>query len=268
MKVLVGMPCALGMVTSQACLSLLDTQASAANHKQEFYRQLMAQNPGLDQRNPEHVAALQKTMNQYTIDCAVYQMSGESLLTRARNHCAQVALVQGYDKLFFIDADMGWTWNDFREIALSPYPIIGGVAPLKTYPNRPNSFETPLNFLPFLEDEKYFDRSQRNLAGTIRMATGHNSPIVKVAFTGTAFLCIHRSVLLKLAETAPDYIYPDPATGQAQTHWSFFDGGPIDSVYYSEDWVFCDKARNAGFDINIHTGVRISHTGNHTFVAG
>lgn len=268
MKVLVGMPCALGMVTSATCLSLIETQQQCVNHKNEIYRQLLNANPGLDQNNQEHMAALQKTLNQYTIDVAVYQMCGESLLPRARNHCAQVCLTQGFDKLFFIDADQSWTFNDFKEIALSNLPIVGGVVPLKTYSKFPNSFETPLNFLPFLEDEKYFENSFRNLRGTINMAGGHKSPIVKVAFTGTAFLSIDRQVLLRLAETAQEYLYPNPTTGQPETHWSFFDGGPIDSVYLSEDWCFCDKARRAGYDININTSVRIPHIGPHKFVAG
>lgn len=268
MKVLIGMPCAGGMLTSQTCLSLLDTQAQCAAHKAEFYRELMKQNPGIDQNNPEHVAALQKTMNQYTLDVSVYQMCGESLIPRARNHCAQVCLTQGYDKLFFIDADQAWSFNDFREIALSPLPIYGGVVPLKTYPNFPMSYETSLNFLPFLEDEKYFTRALRTLSGAINMANGHGSAIVKVAFTGTAFLAIHRSVFLKLAETAKEYIYPNPVSGQPETHWSFFDGGPVDSVYYSEDWSLCEKARQAGYDININVNVRIPHIGQHKFVAG
>lgn len=268
MKILIGMPCALGMVTSPTCLSLLATQQQAAAHKAEFYRQLMAQNPNIDQNNLEHVAALNNTMNQYTIDVAVYQMCGESLITRARNHCAQVCLTQGFDKLFFIDADQEWTWNDFQTLALSPLDIVGGVVPLKTYPNFPRTFETSLNFLPYLEDEKYFDRSLRTLTGTLKMAEGHKSNIVKVPFTGTAFLAIHRKVFLKLAETAQEYIFPNPATGQAETHWSFFDGGPIDGRYLSEDWLFASKAREAGFDININVNVRIPHIGNHKFVAG
>ncbi len=35
----------------------------------------------------------------------------------------------------------------------------------------------------------------------------------------------------------------------------------------SEDWGFCNLARECGFDIRIHADVIITHTGNHTFQA-
>lgn len=269
MRILVGTPCALGMTTVQYFLSMLDTNNASIAHKQQMARELMANVPGgFNPQSPEHQMGLAQALHQHTMDVAVYTMSGEALIPRARNHCAQVALTQNYDKLFFIDADTGWTFEQFKAIAMSPHPVIGGVVPLKTYPNFPNNFQTSLNYLPFLEDEKYFTRSLRTLEGTIKMASGHGSEIVKVPFTGTAFLCIDRKVLLKLAETAPEYLYPNPGTGQVETHWSFFDGGPIDAVYYSEDWAFCNKVRALGYDIHIHTGVRLSHSGGHTFVAG
>ncbi len=268
MRVLIATPCALGMVHNQYMLSLMETQNWAAQHKNEIARQVVAQIPGFNQQNPAHAQALQQTLQQHTFDIGVYTMSGESLLPRARNHCAQVCLTQGWDKIIYIDSDTHWTWQNFKDIVESPHPIIGGVVPLKTYIDFPRSFKTSLNFLPFLEDEKYFDRSLRTLESTVKMAQGHGTPIIKVPFTGTAFLCIHRSVFMKLAETSDEYLYPNPSTGQPETHWSFFDGGPMEGIYLSEDWKLCDKVRKAGYDVHINTNVRLGHVGNHHFVAG
>ncbi len=267
-RIMIGTPCALGMVHNQYMLSLMETQNWAVQHKNEIARQVVAQIPGFNQSNPAHAQALQQTLQQHSFDLGVYTMSGESLLPRARNHIAQSMLTGGWDKLIFIDSDTHWTWQQFKTIVESPHPILGGVVPLKTYVDFPRSFRTSLNYLPFLSDEQYFEGSLRDLPGTIRMAQGHGSPIVKVPFTGTAFLCIHRSVFMKLAETSSEYIYPNPSTGQPETHWSIFDGGPLEGIYYSEDWQFCHKAREAGFDVNIHTDVRLGHVGNHHFVAG
>lgn len=233
-----------------------------------MYQQILANFKDFDQANPEHIKAVQHAMWQHTYEISLYTMSGESLLPRARNHCAQVCLTQNWDKLFFIDADTGWRWDDFKAIVSSNEPIMGGVVPLKTFVDYPRSFKTSLNYLPFLEDEKYFDRSLRTLESTVKMAQGHGSPIVEVPFTGTAFLCIKREVLMELAKTSQEYLYPNPATGQPELHWSFFDGGPIDGIYLSEDWRFCHNARQAGFKININTNVRMTHVGNHQFVAG
>src|SRR5258708_6880009 len=55
----------------------------------------------------------------------------ESLISRGRNRCAQVALEQGVKKLFFIDADMGWEPDDFFKIYESDKSVVGGTAPMK-----------------------------------------------------------------------------------------------------------------------------------------
>jgi hypothetical protein len=176
------------------------------------------------------------------------------------NHIAQVCLTGGWDKLMFIDADAGWTWDNLKKILMSPHPVTAGVCPLKTYP-------ISLNFLPFREDEKYFENAQRSVASMKAMAAGHQNSLVKVPFVGTAFMCIDRKVLAKLAETADHYIYPNPHTGQPESHWDFFKVHSVSDTYLSEDWSFCDQARKKGFDVYIDTEVIITHTGNHLFRA-
>lgn len=268
MKILIGTPAGEGKLTTQFTLSLLETQNAARIHKEEIARQIVAQSPSFNANDPNHVNGLNATLNKHCLDVGLYTLSGESLLGRGRNHIAAVTMYGGWDKLFFIDADQGWTWNDFKALALSPEPLIAGLVPLKTYPKFPHNFETSLNFLPFLEDEKYFDRALRTLASTLKMSEAHGTNLIKVAFTGTGFLCIDRMVLLKMAETAESYSYPDPHLQQNLTHWSFFDGGPIDAEYHSEDWRFVSNARSIGFSAVVDVNVRITHTGSHTFRAG
>lgn len=268
MRLMVGTPCNLGMVTSQYLLAFLQTHNSAMMHKQEIGTQLMKQFPGgYKNENPQHIRAMQEAMHQHTVDIALYTMVGESLLARGRNHIAAQALYEGFDKLLFIDADQGWSWDDFKKIVFSPHPFIAGCVPLKSYP-RP-SFQTSLNYLPYLDDEVHFGADGvRDLASTRKMAEAHGSPVVKVAFTGTGFLCISRKVLQALAEHSEEYLYPNPYTRQSMVHWSIFDGGPINETYLSEDWSVCEKVRKLGFDVMIDTSVLCSHTGPHTFLAG
>jgi hypothetical protein len=266
MRVLISTLCQQGMVYSTFMLSVLDVYQKSIANKQQVAQELMSKIPNFDQNNPEHRAQLQANLAHHTIDVGLYTLGGESLLARGRNHMAQVALTQGWDKLLFIDSDEGFTWEDFVRIAGSPYPIAAGMVPLKTY-IKPNSFETSLNFLPFAEDELYFDDSLRTLTNTLRMARAKKSNWIKVAYTGTGFLCVDVKVFAKLAETSPEYIYPNPATNEPEVHWSFFDGGPMHDQYFSEDWVFIQKCRDAGFDIMVNTETRITHVGPHIFTA-
>ncbi len=260
MKILIGTPCGGGVATVQYMLSFIEVMQNSQNHKQEIQREILKQIKGFDEKNPQHAQSFNLTMQKYSYDIGLYTLAGESLLQRGRNHIAQVALTQGWDKLFFIDADAGFTWAQFRQIIDSPHPLTAGICPLKTYP-------ISLNYLPFKEDEQFFENAQRSVVSTKKMAESHGSPLVKVPFVGTAFMCIDRSVLMKLSETADHYSYPNPYSGQAESHWDFFKVESVADTYLSEDWSFCDKARKAGFDVYIDTNVIINHTGNHTFRA-
>src|SRR3990167_2439678 len=154
MRIMIGTPCGGGVVSTQYMLSFLTSHDAMNQHKHEIYRQLIQQFPGgFQEGNQQHINAMTQAMNQHTMDIGIYTLTGESLLARGRNHIAAQMLYGGWDKLFFIDADTGWTWEDFKQIAMSPHPIIGGVVPLKMYPHAPRTFETSLNYLPFMEDE-------------------------------------------------------------------------------------------------------------------
>ena len=56
-------------------------------------------------------AGLAKDINVYCI-----YMSYDSLVQRARNDIAQLALDQGVDDLVFIDCDVDWTPEDFFKL--------------------------------------------------------------------------------------------------------------------------------------------------------
>lgn len=245
----------------------MNTIAFVTKHRQDMSNQVAAGIPGFDQNNPQHMQSLTQTLREKSYEVAFYTMSGESLLARARNHCAQTSMAGDWDKCFFIDSDTGWSVEDFRALVDSPYHLAAGVVPLKTFPNYPHNFATSLNFLPFRKDEVYFDRALRTLQSTVQMAQANKSPWLKVAFTGTGFLCVDTSVFVTMAETAEKYSYPNPTTGQPETHWSFFDGGPMNGQYFSEDWRLCHRARQLGYDIMINSNVRPTHTGWYTYQA-
>jgi hypothetical protein len=236
LKVLVATPAGGGMVTTQylASWSATTDAVTQINTEQKEKGQPPAFHLGL------------------------YTLQNESLLPRGRNHCAQVAIKGDWHKLFFIDADAGWTFDQFAAVCTAPFPIVAGTCPLKTYP-------ISMNYLPFQEDEHFYKDAVRSIESLRAMRKGHNSPYIKVPFVGTAFMCIDVSVFKKLSETTDPYQYPSPTTGQLETHWDFFCTKPIKKMYMSEDWGFCHLARQAGFEVHIHADVQITHTGSHTF---
>ena len=227
MRVLIGTPAGGGDVSTQYLYSFISMLGQCVKHK---------------------------------VEPVLYTLSQESLLPRGRNHIAQVAMKDKYDKLFFIDADSGWTAEQFLTICFSPFPVVAGIVPLKTFP-------VVFNYLPFKDDEKYFTNALRTPESTRKFREGSGMSEVPVAYVGTAFLCIDKQVLHKLSETCETYMYPNPFNGQQETHWDFFGGGPMHGQYYSEDWAFCNKAREAGYDIRANLDVQINHVGRHVYKA-
>lgn len=260
MRVMIGTPCGGGQATTQYLLSMLETYNSTAQHRQAVARQFVSQVPGFNQAQPDHARALQDALIKHSYDIGLYTLAGESLLQRGRNHIAQVAISQAWDKLMFIDADAGWTWPQLETILKSPHPITAGLCPLKMYP-------ISLNYLPFQEDELHFEGGIRTLESTKALAKAKGSPIFEVPFVGTAFLCIDTKVFREMAETCDHYIYPDPHTGEPQSHWDFFKVESVNNTFLSEDWSFCHRARQMGYKVYVNSDVIISHTGNHTFKA-
>lgn len=266
MRVLIATPCSGGMLTTGYLNSLLTTIEAVRVHKQQTANEFLKRNPpGPDIPPQQHANAIQPQFQEFlrlnTIDLGIHTMAGESLLPRGRNHLAQQTMTQQWDKLFFIDADAGWTTDDFFKIASSDKPIVVGTCPLKIFP-------ISLNFLPFKNDEYYFKDAIRSIESLRAMKQGHGTSEIKVPFIGTAFMCIDVSVLKALAEVVPQYQYPNPMTSQLETHWDFFNCSPVNETYMSEDWGFCHLARTNGFDVYMNADVCIKHTGNWTFQAG
>lgn len=73
---------------------------------------------------------------KYGIEMKVYYLFNESLITRARNYCADEFMRSPFSHLMFIDSDIGFDPNDvITLLALSsedsPYDVIGGPYPKK-----------------------------------------------------------------------------------------------------------------------------------------
>lgn len=200
-----------------------------------------------------------KRQGKRPIELGVYTLGHESLISRGRDHCAAVALYGKWDKLFFIDADQGWTFEHFEKLVDSDKPIIAGVTPLKTLP-------ISLNFLPKETDEFYFKDRMRSYDSLKAMREGHKQAEINVGYVGTGFMCIDvAKCLMPLSEHAEPFRYPNPETGQLITHWQFFPTRPINKRSLSEDWGFLNFARKHGIEPYINADVQVTHTGNFTF---
>jgi hypothetical protein len=170
----------------------------------------------------------------------VMRVYGYSQIDLARSELATQALQRGYDELMWIDADMGFDPDCVDQLRQHNLPIVGGI---------------------------YVKKGVRELAidplpGTEEIVFGAEGGLLKIQYAATGFLYTRRAVY--------DAI---------QAHWQlpvcnerfqrpvipYFQpltiAHPSGSWYLSEDWSFCQRAREAGFAILADTRLRLWHIG-------
>lgn len=221
--------------------------------------------------------ASDRLTNQNRYNIALYTAGGFSGLGKDRGVMASHALRNGFDKLFFIDADQSWIWPQFKRIVDSDKPITCGIVPLKKYP-------LALNFTPLEEDLSLFKAEDSLVTpeGLIRIADKYIKfdlepqknlnldTTFPVKLAGTAFMCIDVKVLKTLAQngSAPVFYHADSMSGEKVMCWDFFQSGAINGFYIGEDWGFCAQAAHAGFTTYMDSQVLIDHHGQHTYQIG
>ena len=161
------------------------------------------------------VADLSALCTHYGIQVRFYFLFNESLITRARNYCADEFLRSGDTHMMFIDSDIGFNANDvIALLALqsddSPYDVLAG-----PYPKKCISWEK----IKMAVDKGFADENPQNLEKFVgdyvfNPANGTNAiPLgepVEVLEAGTGFMMIRRETLVKFQETYPQQMYkPD-----------------------------------------------------------
>lgn len=203
----------------------------------------------------------------------VLTIGNESSICRARQQACAHFLAGDYDKLFFIDADIAWTVEQFLRVVQSPKSIAAAAYPLK-------KLMPEARLMPFLEHvQKHGTASLKELS---ELLTWHFCPIfdphviedgfIKVLQVGTGFMCIDRKVFDDLMVAFPELQYEtdilgaDPAL--ADHWWAFFtdalwsQGEGKKPVYLTEDYTFCRRAASVGHDTWVDVQSALTHIGN------
>jgi FkbM family methyltransferase len=167
---------------------------------------------------------------------------GDSLVTRARNTLTADFLESDATHLLFIDDDLIFGPDHVRRITSHPVPIVGGLYPKKQ--DGPTSW-----VLNTLTNSDPSDRSDG---------------LTRVAYIGTGFLCVERSVFERMIERFPEIEYLADESGRRE--WDFWSVGVCRTHsgqvrYLSEDWFFCERALQMGYQIFADPAVVLKHVG-------
>jgi hypothetical protein len=223
------------------------------------------------------IADLAAICAKYEIPLQLYYLFNESLITRARNYCADEFLRSDATHLMFIDSDIGFNPQDvIALLALqddeSEYDIIGGPYPkkciswekIKIAVDKGFADEDPNNLEKFVGDYVF------NPKGGLKEIP-INKP-VEVMELGTGFMMIRRKTFGIYKEAyphlsyKPDHVRTAAFDGSREIH-AYFDCiiDPVSKRYLSEDYMFCYNTEKAGMKVWLCPWMSMQHVGSYNF---
>jgi hypothetical protein len=223
-------------------------------------------------------ADLSALCTQYGIPLQFYFLFNESLITRARNYCADEFMRSEAQHLMFIDSDIGFDPKDVIALmalqANEPekYDIIGGPYPkkciswekIKVAVDKGVADQDPNVLEKFVGDYVFNPKG-----GTQTIQISEPCEVLEI---GTGFMMVTKEAMTKFKDKYPQYHYkPDHVRTAA------FDGSreilmyfqaevdPVSKRYLSEDYWFCQKAQEAELRTWFCPWMKLQHVGSYIF---
>jgi hypothetical protein len=223
------------------------------------------------------VADLAAICAKYGIPLQLYFLFNESLITRARNYCADEFLRSDATHMLFIDSDIGFNPQDVLALLAmqdddSDYDVIGAPYPkkciswekIKLAVDKGIADEDPNKLEKFVGDYVFNPRN-----GQREIPIGEP---VEVMEMGTGFMMIRRKTFDKYKEVFPHLHYkPDHIRTEAfdgtREIMAYFDCiiDPVSKRYLSEDYMFCYNVQKAGMKVWFCPWMQTQHVGTYVF---
>ncbi|HWG41381.1 MAG TPA: hypothetical protein VN688_01250 [Gemmataceae bacterium] len=174
----------------------------------------------------------------------VWRVRGYAAIDLARNQMASDALAKGFDELMWIDADIGFRADDVERLRRHPHPCVAGLYPMKGVRRLAASL----------------------LPGTRQIHFGKQGGLLEVRYVGFGFVLTRRTAFERIRQ---ELHLPtcNERFGKALIPWfapMVHDDGS-GNWYLSEDYAFCERARQVGISIMIDSSLRLWHVGSHAF---
>jgi hypothetical protein len=188
------------------------------------------------------LAQFAQQAQQHGVSIQIGSICGCSVVSRARNLLAQDMLDSDCTDLMFIDADINFEAADiFRLMAWTSDSKKGIVAGI------PRTRSTTKTYIGTLDKDEN-DQLTMNGMGLVRAK--------RVA---TAFMMVRRDVFETLNDAHPEWRYYDERS--ERTVPCMFDFMLTEEGYIGEDYLFCDRAREHGFEIWVDPTIKLGHMG-------
>ena len=222
------------------------------------------------------VAELTGMCARYGIPLQFYFLFNESLITRARNYCADEFLRSDCTHMMFIDSDIGFDANDViallgMSMSNEEYNVLCGPYPKKTISwekiklavDKGVADENPNELENYVGDYVFNPKANGNIA---------ISEPCEVLEGGTGFMMIQRKTFEEYEKHFPELKYkPDhvrtTSFDGSREIMAYFDCiiDPKTKRYLSEDYMFCYNVQKIGMKVWLCPWMKLKHVGSYIF---
>jgi hypothetical protein len=189
----------------------------------------------------------------------IRRVRGFSAIDQGRNQMASDALHDGFAETMWIDTDIGFTADSVDRLRFLDLPIAAGLYP------QPGARSLACKLLPETDE----------------LVFGEKGGLVEVLYVAAGFLHVRRATYVAIRDKLA---LPLCNTRFGRGVWPFFQplaaeeemvtivASANDSTarqvrhrYLTDDYAFCHRARQAGFNIMADTTIRLWRTGSYGF---
>jgi hypothetical protein len=161
-----------------------------------------------------------------------------SLLTAERNRLLEAFINSDATHLLCVDSDLGWPAQAVIALLDHDVDFVCGV-----YPTRKDNM---FLFRPIYNEDKSVVKNEKGL--------------LKVEYIPAGFMMIKREVIVKMREFHSNLKFT-PKVETEQMFSGYFDTEVWQGEFWGEDFYFCRKARETGFDIWVDPLIEFDHAG-------
>lgn len=163
-----------------------------------------------------------------------------SLITAERNRLLEVFMQSDATHMLCVDSDLGWPAQAVLAMLEHDVDFVTGV-----YPTRKDNM---FLFRPVYNEDKSLVKNDRGL--------------LKMEYVPAGFMLIRREVIQKMREFHADLKFTPPVINdQMFAGYALFNTEVWKGEFWGEDYYFCRKAREAGFDIWVDPLIEFDHAG-------
>lgn len=167
---------------------------------------------------------------------------GFSAIDQGRCAMAQEALDEGFEHLFWIDADVAFWPYDVEKVIKMGLPFVSAPYSVKGWPALTTEF---------------LDK---------KVLLGESGGLYEIKYAATGFMYTHRSVYEAIVKN--EKMTRVKIWGGQYEVYPYFYPLLLNDEYIGEDFAFCHRIRSAGIKLYCDTRIKLAHIGKYSYSFG